>query len=175
MVVYFLNFYFQRYRFTYFTIYFDRYVIIWLSWHTSQNICCSFIVLNHYISSIILYISIEIPENHRICIFSHEYDALFYHGFIYIFLFFGLVKRTLTFNRFSFFFLFYKVERQNCRPRKDDMIPFPSNDNRFSLFVADHLLDGQFCTNPKSDRSLLSCLKVIQCSTSKIGDVPLYN
>ena len=33
----------------------------------------------------------------------------------------------------------------------------------------------QLCTNPKSDRSLLSCLKVIQCSTSKIGDAPLYN
>ncbi len=27
------------------------------------------------------------------------------------------------------------------------------------LFVADHLLVGQLCTNPKSDRSLLSCLK----------------
>ena len=31
------------------------------------------------------------------------------------------------------------------------------------------------CTNPKSDRSLLSCLKVTQCSTSEIGDAPLYN
>ena len=30
-------------------------------------------------------------------------------------------------------------------------------------------------TNPKSDRSLLSCLKVTQCSTSEIGDAPLYN
>ena len=28
---------------------------------------------------------------------------------------------------------------------------------------------------PKSDRSLLSCLKVTQCSTSEIGDAPLYN
>ena len=43
------------------------------------------------------------------------------------------------------------------------------------LFVADHLLVGQLCTNPKSDRSLLSCLKVTQCSTSEIGDAPLYN
>ena len=43
------------------------------------------------------------------------------------------------------------------------------------LFFADHLLVGQLCTNPKSDRSLLSCLKVTQCSTSEIGDVPLYN
>ena len=56
------------------------------------------------------------------------------------------------------------------------MIPFPFNENRFSFFVvADHLLIGQLCTNPKSDRSLLSCLKVTQCSTSEIGDVPLYN
>ena len=28
---------------------------------------------------------------------------------------------------------------------------------------------------PKSDRSLLSCLKVTHCSTSEIGDAPLYN
>ena len=55
------------------------------------------------------------------------------------------------------------------------MIPFPFNENRFSFFVADHLLVGQLCTNPKSDRSLLLCLKVTQCSTSEIIDVPLYN
>ena len=55
------------------------------------------------------------------------------------------------------------------------MVPFPFNENRFSFFVADHLLVGQLCTNPKSDRSLLSCLKVTQCSTSEIGDAPLYN
>ena len=61
------------------------------------------------------------------------------------------------------------------------MIPFPFNENRFSFFFfffffdADHLLVGQLCTNPKSDRSLLSCLKVTQCSTSEIGDAPLYN
>ena len=54
------------------------------------------------------------------------------------------------------------------------MIPFPFNENRFSFFVADHLLVGQLCTNPNSDRSLLSCLKVTQCSTSEIGDAPLY-
>ena len=35
------------------------------------------------------------------------------------------------------------------------MIPFPFNENRFSFFVADHLLVGQLSTNPKSDRSLL--------------------
>ena len=40
------------------------------------------------------------------------------------------------------------------------MIPFPFNENRFSFFVADHFLVGQLCTNPKSDRNLLSCLKV---------------
>ena len=44
----------------------------------------------------------------------------------------------------------------------------------FLFFVADHLLVGQLCTNPKSDRSLLSCLKVTQCSTSEIRDAPLY-
>ena len=56
------------------------------------------------------------------------------------------------------------------------MIPFPFNENRFSFFfVADHLLVGQLCTNPKSDRSILSCLKVTQCSTSEIGDALLYN
>ena len=55
------------------------------------------------------------------------------------------------------------------------MIPFPFNENRFSFFIADHLLVGQLCTNPKSDRSLLSCLKVTQGSTTKIGDVPPYN
>ena len=54
------------------------------------------------------------------------------------------------------------------------MIPFPFNENRFSFFVADYLLVGQLYTNPKSDRSLLSCLKVTQCSTSEIGDAPLY-
>ena len=55
------------------------------------------------------------------------------------------------------------------------MILFLLNENRFSFFVADHLLVGQLCTNPKSDRSLLSCLKVTQCSTSEIRDAPLYN
>ena len=55
------------------------------------------------------------------------------------------------------------------------MIPFPFNENWFSFFVSDHLLVGQLCTNPKSSRSFLSCLKVTQCSTSKIGDVLLYN
>ena len=35
------------------------------------------------------------------------------------------------------------------------MIPFSFNENRFSFFVTDHLLVGQLCTNPKSDRSLL--------------------
>ena len=54
------------------------------------------------------------------------------------------------------------------------MIPFPFNENRFSFFVADHHLFSQLCTNPKSDRSLLSYLKVTQCLTSVIGDVPLY-
>ena len=45
----------------------------------------------------------------------------------------------------------------------------------FLFLVADHLLVGQLCTNPKTDRSFLSCLNVTQCSTSEIGDMPLYN
>ena len=44
----------------------------------------------------------------------------------------------------------------------------------FLFFVADHLLVGQLYTNPKSDRSLLSCLKETQCSTGEIGDAPRY-
>ena len=48
------------------------------------------------------------------------------------------------------------------------MILFPFNENRFSFFVADHLLVGQLCTNPKSNRSL----KVTHCSTSEIRDAP---
>ena len=32
------------------------------------------------------------------------------------------------------------------------MIPFPFNENLFSFFVADHLLVGLLCTNPKSNR-----------------------
>ena len=48
------------------------------------------------------------------------------------------------------------------------MSPLPFNENRFSFFVADHLLVSQLYTNPKSDRSLLSGLKVTQCSTSEI-------
>ena len=55
------------------------------------------------------------------------------------------------------------------------MIPFPFNENQFSFFVADHLLVGQLYTNPKSDWSLLSCLKVTLCSTREIGDAQLYN
>ena len=55
------------------------------------------------------------------------------------------------------------------------MIPFPFIENRFSFFVADQLLVGQLCTNPKSDRSLQSCLEVTQHSTSEIGDALLYN
>ena len=42
----------------------------------------------------------------------------------------------------------------------------------FLFFVADHLLVGRLCTNPRSDRSLLFCLKVTQCSTCEIGDAP---
>ena len=57
------------------------------------------------------------------------------------------------------------------------MIPFLFNENRFSYFsfVAGHLLVGQLCINPKSDRSHLSCLKMTQFSTSEIWYAQLYN
>ena len=45
------------------------------------------------------------------------------------------------------------------------MIPFPFNEKQFSFFVADYLLVGKLSTKPKSDRSLLTCLKVTQCLT----------
>ena len=51
------------------------------------------------------------------------------------------------------------------------MIPFPFNENRFSFFVADHLLVGQLCTNPKSNRSFLLCLMQIWIATNN-RDVP---
>ena len=38
-------------------------------------------------------------------------------------------------------------------PRKDDMIPFPYNENVF-FFCCRPSTCGQLCTNPKSDRSL---------------------
>ena len=44
----------------------------------------------------------------------------------------------------------------------------------FLFFVSDHLLVGQLCTNSKSDRSLLSCLKRTHGSTIEIRDAPLY-
>ena len=43
------------------------------------------------------------------------------------------------------------------------------------LSCSAHLLVGQLCTNLKSDRSLLSCLKVTQCSKIEIGDAKPYN
>ena len=55
------------------------------------------------------------------------------------------------------------------------MIPFPFNENRFSFFFTDHVLVGQLCTNLKSDRSLLLCLEVTQCSTSEFRDALPYN
>ena len=58
---------------------------------------------------------------------------------------------------------------------RNDKIVARENENRFSFFVADHLLVSQLYTNPKSDRSLLSSLKVTQCLMSEIGDAPLYN
>ena len=65
---------------------------------------------------------------------------------------FHLMKTGFLFFFFSSFFFFF-----------------------FFFFVADHLLGGQLCTNPKSDKSLLSCLKVTQCPTGEIGVAPQYN
>ena len=53
---------------------------------------------------------------------------------------------------------------------------FPFNKNQFSFFFCCRpSTSWPVCTNPKCDRSLQSCLKVTQCSTSEIGDAPLYN
>ena len=51
------------------------------------------------------------------------------------------------------------------------MIPFPFNENWFSFFVADHLLIGQLCTNPKSDRRLLSGLVMVFDVVSSEGHI----
>ena len=45
----------------------------------------------------------------------------------------------------------------------------------FFFFCCRPSTSWPLCTNPKSDRRVLSCLKVTQCSTSEIGDTPLYN
>ena len=63
------------------------------------------------------------------------------------------------------------------------MIPFPFNENQFSFFVADHQLVGQLCTNSKSNRSLLSCLKVDtmfnerdrRCTAVQLSTDPSYD
>ena len=47
------------------------------------------------------------------------------------------------------------------------MIPFPFNENRFSFFVADHLLVGQLCTNPKTIASTLAGLPRITGTCSE--------
>ena len=78
-----------------------------------------------------------------------------------------LVDETISFNA--------KNTRWNDKIVALEKTTFPFHENRFSFLVADHLLVGQLCTNPKSDRSLLSCLEVTQCSTCEIGDTPLYN
>ena len=60
-------------------------------------------------------------------------------------------------------------------PKKRWRFHFCLMKTSFLCFVEDHLLVSQLCTNPKSNRRLPSCLKVTQCSTSEIGDAPLYN
>ena len=86
----------------------------------------------------------------------HLFNAKFCSYILYIYIYIGWNDKVVAQEKTTWF---------HFRLKK----------NRFSFFVADHLLVGQLCTNPKIDRSLLSCLKVIQCSTSEIGDVPLYN
>ena len=55
------------------------------------------------------------------------------------------------------------------------MIPFLVNEDRFSFFFCRPSTRWPVVYKSKSDRSLLSCLKVTQCSTSEIGDALLYN
>ena len=68
-----------------------------------------------------------------------------------------------------------KRNAYKCRDEYEFLKKIQKKKTQFSFFVADHLLVGKLCRNLKSDRSLLSCLKVTQSSTSKIGDAPLYN
>ena len=58
------------------------------------------------------------------------------------------------------------------------MILFPFNENRFSFFflffqTINYL--ASYVQIPRAIENLLSCLKLTQCSTSEIGDAPLYN
>ena len=76
-------------------------------------------------------------------------------------------------NAKSCFYILGGTMKLSPKKRRHYSILF--NENRFSFFVADHILVGQLCTSTKSDRSLLSCLKVTQCSTSEIGDAPLFS
>ena len=123
-------------------------------------------------------------------LWQSEYWFTFFHWSTYLsFLFcyqFGLVGLVFMpyqplwlFNTKSSLYLYTGWNDKIVALEKTTWFHFPLMKTGFlfffSFFVADHLLVGQLCTSVKSDRSLLSCLKVTQCSTSKIGDAPLYN
>ena len=62
-----------------------------------------------YVRNIYIYIYIYIYISHTYHIYNTYIST--YHTHIYL-----------------------QGETNNCRPRKDDMIPFPFNENRFSFF-----------------------------------------
>ena len=68
-------------------------------------------------------------------------------AYIHIFINFSL---SLNICIYIYILYIYRVERWNCCPRKDDMIPFPFNENQFSFFVADHLLVGSCVQIPRA-------------------------
>ena len=88
---------------------------------------------------------------------THTHTHTHTHIYIYIYIYIGWDDKIVALEKSTWF---------NFRLMKTGFLFF---------VVVDHLLFGQLWTNPKSDRSLLSCLKVTQCSTSEIGDAPQYN
>ena len=96
-------------------------------------------------------------------IYTHIYDFIYNYIdiecdyiYIYIYIYTGWNDKIVALEKTTWF---------HFRLMKTGFLFF---------FVGDHILVGQLCTNTKSDKSLLSCLKITQCSTSEIGDVPLY-
>ena len=81
--------------------------------------------------------------------------------YIYIYIYMEMRERE-SISMQHFFFKLVWLNRTDIASVFFIVDPFNSlyNENWFSVFIADHLLVGQLCTNPKSDRSLLSCLKM---------------
>ena len=111
----------------------------------------------------------ELWYNEVVCLWmtTHTHTHTHTHIYIYIYIYIVIhrqytvwIDKTVAIEKTTWF---------HFRLMKTGFLFF------FFFFFADHLLVGQLCTNPKRDMSLLSCLKVAQCSTSEIGDAPLYN